>query len=119
MNDPLNRLAVHSPGTGAEGAAVRTGLAKATGHAVIIQDADLEYDPEEIPRLLQPIDLSKERRTRSLGSRFLGDQPHPACCTSGLPGQQGPDDALELLQRISNLTDMETCYKLFGRERPR
>ena len=113
-NDPLTTVAVHYHDVNrGKGAAVRTGLQQATGDVMIIQDADLEYDPAEIPRLLQPI--VEDRADVVFGSRFLGDQPHRVlyfwhylankCLTTLSNGFTN-----------LNLTDMETCYKLFTRE---
>lgn len=112
--DPLNRLVVllHEVNQG-KGAAVRTGLSAATGNVVIVQDADLEYDPAEIPRLLQPI--VEGRADVVFGSRFLGDQPHRVLYFWHYLGNK----FLTLLSNCFtnlNLTDMETCYKLFTRE---
>ena len=113
-DDPLNRLVVllHEVNQG-KGAAVRTGLSAATGNVVIVQDADLEYDPAEIPRLLQP--LVEGRADVVFGSRFLGDQPHRVLYFWHYLGNK----FLTLLSNCFtnlNLTDMETCYKLFTRE---
>lgn len=113
-NDPLNTIVVefHEHNQG-KGAAVKTGMGKATGNAVIIQDADLEYDPAEIPRLLQPI--VEGRADVVFGSRFLGDQPHRILYFWHYCGNK----FLTLLSNCFtnlNLTDMETCYKLFTRE---
>ena len=72
-DDPMNRLSIQfHPVNRGKGAAVRTGFNRATGDVFIIQDADLEYDPTEIPRLLQPI--IQGRADVVFGSRFLGDQ---------------------------------------------
>ena len=113
-NDPLNTLSIHFHDVNrGKGAAVATGFAKATGNAVIIQDADLEYDPAEIPRLLQPI--VADRADVVFGSRFLGDQPHRVLYFWHYLGNR----FLTLLSNCFtnlNLTDMETCYKLFKRE---
>ncbi|MGD9856198.1 MAG: glycosyltransferase family 2 protein, partial [Planctomycetaceae bacterium] len=112
--DPRNRLSIHYHDRNqGKGAAVRTGLAKASGDVIIIQDADLEYDPAEIPRLLQPI--IEDRADVVFGSRFLGDQPHRVLYFWHYVGNK-------VLTTLSNgftnlnLTDMETCYKLMKRE---
>ncbi len=112
--DPMNDIRVffHEKNQG-KGAAVRTGFANTKGDAVIIQDADLEYDPAEIPRLLQPI--VEDRADVVYGSRFLGDQPHRVLYFWHYLGNK----FLTLLSNCFtnlNLTDMETCYKLFKRE---
>ncbi|WP_437227246.1 glycosyltransferase family 2 protein [Planctomicrobium sp. SH661] len=113
-NDPMNRIAVtfHEKNQG-KGAAVKTGMGKATGDVVIIQDADLEYDPSEIPRLLQPI--VEDRADVVFGSRFLGDQPHRILYFWHYCGNKFLTTLSNCFTNL-NLTDMETCYKLFKRE---
>ncbi|HWL10118.1 MAG TPA: glycosyltransferase family 2 protein [Planctomicrobium sp.] len=113
-NDPLNRIVVtfHDRNKG-KGAAVKTGFGMATGDAVIIQDADLEYDPAEIPRLLQPI--VEGRADVVFGSRFLGDQPHRVLYFWHYAGNKFLTMLSNCFTNL-NLTDMETCYKLFRRE---
>jgi len=94
-----------------KGAALRTGFAAATGDVVIIQDADLEYDPNDYPRLLEPI--LQGRADVVYGSRFLSGRPPEGYLRNYL--------ANKFLTGLSNattglkLTDMETCYKLFRR----
>jgi glycosyltransferase involved in cell wall biosynthesis len=91
-----------------KGAACRTGLAQITGDVVIIQDADLEYDPADYPVLLDPI--VKGRSKVVYGSRFLG--PHKAMYFWHTVGNK----TLTLITNIlfdTTLTDMETCYKVF------
>jgi glycosyltransferase involved in cell wall biosynthesis len=93
---------------GGKGAAVQEGLKFATGDVVIIQDADLEYDPSDYPVLLRPIQTGKARVV--YGSRFLGE--HKAMYFWHAVGNQ----SLTLLCNMlfdTTLTDMETCYKVF------
>jgi len=96
-----------------KGAALRAGIAKATGDIVIIQDADLEYDPQQYPRLLAPI--VEGRADVVYGSRFMGAEPHRVLYFWHRMG----NGLLTLLSNMFtnlNLTDMETCYKAFRRE---
>jgi len=95
-----------------KGAAVRTALQHATGDILLIQDADLEYDPREYPLLLQPI---LENRSQVVyGSRFLGG-PRKAMFFWHMVGNKVLTFITNLLYNTI-LTDMETCYKVFTRE---
>lgn len=104
-------VAMHPHNQG-KGAALRTGFAHASGDIIIIQDADLEYDPRDYGKLLEPI--LDGRADVVYGSRFLGG-PHRVLFFWHYLGNM----ALTLLSNITtnlNLTDMETCYKVFTRQ---
>jgi glycosyltransferase involved in cell wall biosynthesis len=96
-----------------KGAALRTAISKATGNYVVIQDADLEYDPREYYALLAPI--LDGRADVVYGSRFIGSGPHRVCFF----WHRIANSLLTNLSNVTtnlNLTDMEVCYKVFKRE---
>lgn len=105
-------LKVHPVNRG-KGAALRTGFSSATGDMVAVQDADLEYDPADLKRLVVPI--IEGNADVVLGSRFIGDRPHRVLLFWHTMGNR----FLTMLSNMMtdmNLTDMETCYKVFRRD---
>ena len=110
LADSTVRVVVHRANQG-KGAAVRTGLAQVTGDLVLIQDADLEYDPEDWPKLLAPV--LKGRAQVVYGSRFTGERRNMLFL------HWVGNRLLSLCTNIlynTTLSDMETCYKLFDRD---
>jgi len=107
LEDSTVRVVTHQQNQG-KGAAIRTGMALATGDLLLIQDADLEYDPDDWPRLLDPVLKGKARVV--YGSRFTGERKNM------LPLHWAGNRFLSLVTNVlysSTLSDMETCYKLF------
>jgi glycosyltransferase involved in cell wall biosynthesis len=96
-----------------KGAALQTGFASAEGDIILIQDADLEYDPREYAKLLAPI--LDGRADVVYGSRFLGDGPHRVLFFWHYLGNKLLTTLSNILTNL-NLTDMETCYKVFKKD---
>ena len=108
----VERVIYHSENRG-KGAALRSGFQVATGDVVIVQDADLEYDPQEYMKLLDPI-LNRAADV-VYGSRFMGGAPHRVVYFWHMVGNKFLTTLSNMFTNL-NLTDMETCYKVFRRE---
>ena len=112
INNPIIKVFYHSKNQG-KGAALRTGFSKANGEICIIQDADLEYDPSEYPKLIKPILDNKADVV--FGSRFKGGDAHRVVYFWHRVG----NGFLTFLSNVFtdiNLSDMETCYKVFKKD---
>ncbi len=112
LESEVDRVIYHKKNMG-KGASIRSALRYVTGNAVIIQDADLEYDPQEYSKLMAPIVEGKADVV--YGSRFLGGGPHRVHLFWHYVGNKFLTTLSNMFTNL-NLTDMETCYKLFRTE---
>ena len=104
---------IYQPKNYGKGAALRTGFKAATGDVIVVQDADLEYDPNELPSMIALIE--EDKADVVFGSRFLGSGPHRVVYFWHMIGNRFLTLLSNMFTNI-NLTDMETCYKMFRRE---
>lgn len=110
-NQDLDLKVISNETNRGKGFSLRTGIEKATGEYIIIQDADLEYDPEEYNDLLKPV--LKGYADVVYGSRFMGNNPHRVLFFWHTIGNKFLTALSNMLTNL-NLTDMESCYKLFN-----
>jgi glycosyltransferase involved in cell wall biosynthesis len=108
----VDKVIYHDHNQG-KGAALRSGFQATTGDIVVVQDADLEYNPKEYPELMKPI--VEGNADVVFGSRFMGGNPHRVVYYWHMVGNRFLTMISNMLTNI-NLTDMETCYKMFKRE---
>ena len=106
------RLAFHDRNLG-KGAALQTGFSMVSGEIILIQDADLEYDPRDYPQLLQPI--FDDKADVVYGSRFVGGAPHRVVFFWHMMGNKFLTFLSNMFTNL-NLTDMESCYKVFRKD---
>ena len=108
----VDKIIYHSVNQG-KGAALRTGIQAASGEVIVIQDADLEYDPEEYGLLVEPI--QNDKADVVYGSRFIGGKPHRILFFWHRVGNRVLTFLSNMFSNL-DLTDMETCYKCFRAE---
>ncbi len=113
-NPAVHARLVNHPKNRGKGAAIRTGIETATGDFIIVQDADLEYDPNEFILLLNPI--LQGHADVVYGSRFMGGKPHRVLFFWHTIGNKFLTFISNMFSNL-NLTDMETCYKMFRAEK--
>src|SRR6266705_1130625 len=112
VSQMVDRVIYHPVNRG-KGAALRSGFAAATGDFILVQDADLEYSPEDYPLLLEP--LMSGKADVVLGSRFMGGRPHRVLFFWHMVGNKLLTLLSNMLTNL-NLTDVETGFKAFPRE---
>lgn len=112
LEKQVDKIIYHTVNQG-KGAAIRTGIQHMTGDVMVVQDADLEYDPNEYSKLLMPIMDGKADVV--YGSRFSGSDAHRVLYFWHFKGNQFLTTLSNMFSNL-NLTDMETCYKMFKRE---
>jgi glycosyltransferase involved in cell wall biosynthesis len=112
IESTVDKVIYHDRNKG-KGAALKSGIKAASGEIVIVQDTDLEYDPNEIPIVIKPILDGKADVV--FGSRFMGGQPHRVVYFWHMVGNKILTTISNMFTNL-NLTDMETCYKAFKRE---
>lgn len=111
LDDPAVKVIMHDRNQG-KGAALRTGFCQVNGEIVVVQDADLEYDPQEYFRMIKPIQEGKADVV--FGSRFAGGEAHRVVYFWHMVGNKLLTFLSNMLTNLT-LTDMETCYKVFTR----
>jgi glycosyltransferase involved in cell wall biosynthesis len=112
IESTVDKVIYHDRNKG-KGAALKSGIKAVSGDIVIVQDTDLEYDPNEIPIVIKPILDGKADVV--FGSRFMGGQPHRVVYFWHMVGNRILTTLSNMFTNL-NLTDMETCYKAFKRE---